>query len=49
MTWIYKPSEREDEKVLQKDTSAQIEEEGVILGLKDKWVLSSVATGLNFH
>lgn len=49
MTWIYKRSEKEDEKVLEKDTSGQVEKEGVILGLKGKWVLSSIATHLNFH
>jgi len=47
MTWIYKPSEKEDEKVFEKDTSGQIEE-GVILCLKCKWILSSIATGLSF-
>lgn len=49
MTWIYKWSEKEDEKVLEKDTSGQVEKEGIILGLKGKQVLSSVATCLNFH
>lgn len=49
MTWIHKLSEREDEEVLEKDMSGQIQKEGVILGLKDKYGLSSIATGLSFH
>lgn len=40
---VYKSSEREGEKVLEKYMLGQIEQDGVTLGLKDKRILSSVA------
>lgn len=39
---LYKPPEREGEEVLEKYRLGQIEQDGVTLGLKDKWILFSL-------